>query len=71
MTQILKTRNLQEVTSFLSNENFDLVFKPYDVGGGGLAVIKAKFADNKALIKQKYEEMHAYRKQLEGQNPKG
>jgi len=70
VTQILKTRNHQEVTYFLSNENFDSVFKPYDVGGGGLAVLKAKFAANKALIKQKYEEMHAYKKQLEAQNPK-
>jgi len=70
VTQILKNRNLQEVTYFLSNENFDSVFKPYDVGGGGLAVLKAKFATNKALIKQKYEEMHAYKKQLEAQNPK-
>lgn len=69
VTQILKTRNLQEVTYFLSNEDFDFVFKPYDVEGGGLAVLKAKFAANKALIKQKYEEMHAYKKQLEVQNP--
>jgi hypothetical protein len=69
VTEILKTRNLREVTDFLSNEDFEFVFKPYDVGGGGLAVLKAKFAANKALIKQKYEELYAYKKQLEPQSP--
>lgn len=62
VTAILKARDLRDVTYFLSNEDFEFVFKPYDVGGGGLAVLKTKFAANKALIKQKYEEIYAYKK---------